>query len=64
MAVTWNEAQKACEEKEETLVSINSDFEWALLTLLPQQKGEDFIELCNSSNFILFYIGLVTDVSI
>ena len=63
MNLTWDAAQKACEEKQKTLVSINSDFEWALLTRLPQQEGEDFIELYNISNFALYYIGLITDVS-
>ncbi len=63
MPVTWNEAQKICKEHQGHLVSINSDLEWALLTRLPQQEGEEFIELYNIRGFIIFYIGLVTDVS-
>ena len=62
-AATWDAAKTACEEKNASLVSINSDLEWALLTGLPRKKGEEFIELHNISSFILFYIGLVTDVS-
>ena len=62
-AVTWDDAQKACEEQHSSLVSINSDLEWSLLTRLPQQEGEEFIEVYNISNFILLYIGLTTDVS-
>ncbi len=60
---TWGEAQKACEENQASLVSINSDLEWALLTRLPQQAGKEFIELYNIRTFTLFYIGLVTEVS-
>ncbi len=63
MVATWDEAQKACEEQQATLVSINSDLEWALLTRLPQQEGKQFIELYNIGSFVIYYIGLVTDVS-
>ncbi len=59
MATTWDEAQKVCEENQASLVSINSDLEWALLTRLPLQERKSFIGL----QFTLFYIGLVTDVS-
>ncbi len=62
-AATWDDAQKACEEQQASLVSINSDWEWSLLTRIPQQEGEKFIDLYNISDFILFYIGLITDVS-
>ncbi len=60
---TWDQAKTACEEKGANLVSINSDLEWALLTRLPLQKEEEFIELYNIRDVILIYIGLVTDVS-
>ncbi len=62
--VTWDEAQKACEEQQANLVTINSDLEWALLTRLPREEGKDFIQLYNISGFIIFYIGLVASVSI
>ncbi len=58
-ATTWDEAQKVCEEQQASLLSINSDLEWALLTQLPQQEGKNFI----GPYFILLYIGLVTNVS-
>ncbi len=61
--VTWDQAKTACQEKGANLVSINSDLEWALLTRLPKQIGEEFIELYNIHNVILIYVGLVTDVS-
>ena len=57
---TWDQAKTACEEEGATLVSINSDLEWALFTRLPQQKEEEFIDI---RDVILIYIGLVTDVS-
>ncbi len=60
LVVTWNEAKAACEREQATLVSINSDLEWALLTRRPQRKGEELIELYE---IILLYIGLVSDVS-
>ena len=63
MATTWEEAQTACEQQGATLVSISSDLEWALLTRLPQQEGEEFIELYNIRSFVTFYIGLATEVS-
>ena len=63
MVTTWNEAQKACEHHRATLVSINSELEWNLLARLPQQQGKEFIEFYNIRSFIIFYIGLVTDVS-
>ena len=64
MPVTWDEAQEACKGQQANLVSINSDLEWALLTRLPHQGREELIELYNIHQFIFFYIGLVTDVSI
>ncbi len=60
---TWEGAKNACEEQEATLASINRDFEWDLLTRLPQQEGEEFIEFYIIRDFIIFYIGLVADVS-
>ncbi len=62
VVATWDEARKACEEQQATLVSINSDFEWALLTQIPHEE-EEFIELYHIHEFIIFYIGLFTDVS-
>ncbi len=62
-ASTWDQAKTACEEEGAYLVSINSALEWALLTRIPQQKEEAFIELYNIRDAILIYIGLVTDVS-
>ncbi len=60
---TWDQAEIACQKAGATLVSINSDLEWALLTRLPEQKEEEFIELYNIRDVILIYIGFVTDVS-
>ncbi len=63
MNATWDEARKACEDQQATLVSINSDLEWALLTQIPQQHGEEFIELYNMWGTHILYIGLLRDVS-
>ncbi len=59
---TWDEARKACEKQQATLVSINSYPEWALITRIPQEN-EEFIEFYDIHQFVIFYIGLFTDVS-
>ncbi len=64
MVVTWDQAKTACERERATLVSINSDLEWALLTRHPKRKGDEFIELYDIRAVKLFYIGIVSDVHV
>ncbi len=52
--------RKACEKQNASLVSINTDLEWTLLTRMPHHEGKEFIELYNIKEVVLFYIGLVT----
>ncbi len=61
MTVTWDEAQETCEEQKASLVSINSDLEWKLLTMHFFQLPEG--NYVHRLPFTLLYIGLVTDVS-
>ncbi len=52
--ISWNDAQAKCEDKHGSLVSVNSDTEWKMLTLTGLMPWQ---------NASMFYIGYRTKVS-
>ena len=53
--ISWNEAQARCEDKQGSLVSVNSDMEWKMLT---------YSHLMPWYTYDMFYIGYHTQVNV
>ncbi len=58
---TWNSAKEECANKNASLLSINSDSEWTMLTALAQETIKESLNLFEI--FYIYYIGLRLKVS-